>query len=59
MLSPFPGEAGGGATPLVRDSLLLRRKWDGQPVDEKPLFYQGVEEFTEVVLLQLTKVVQE
>merc|ERR1719189_1525533 len=33
-------------------------KWDGQPVAEKPLFYQGVEEFTEDVLLQLTGEVQ-
>jgi len=33
-------------------------KWDGQPVAEKPLFYQGVEEFTENVLLGLTGEVQ-
>ena len=33
-------------------------KWDGQPADQKPLFYQGVEEFTEDVLLQLTGEVQ-
>merc|ERR1740121_1077803 len=33
-------------------------KWDGKPLDEKPLFYQGVEEFTENVLLQLTGEVQ-
>ena len=24
-------------------------QWDGKPVDEKPLFYQGVEEFREGV----------
>eukprot|EP00405_Crypthecodinium_cohnii_P011583 CAMPEP_0206441666 /NCGR_PEP_ID=MMETSP0324_2-20121206/13403_1 /ASSEMBLY_ACC=CAM_ASM_000836 /TAXON_ID=2866 /ORGANISM="Crypthecodinium cohnii, Strain Seligo" /LENGTH=1089 /DNA_ID=CAMNT_0053909443 /DNA_START=89 /DNA_END=3358 /DNA_ORIENTATION=- len=33
-------------------------KWDGNPVDEKPLFYQGVEEFSESVLLGLTNEVQ-
>eukprot|EP00443_Scrippsiella_acuminata_P125424 CAMPEP_0115636366 /NCGR_PEP_ID=MMETSP0272-20121206/33628_1 /TAXON_ID=71861 /ORGANISM="Scrippsiella trochoidea, Strain CCMP3099" /LENGTH=666 /DNA_ID=CAMNT_0003073361 /DNA_START=87 /DNA_END=2087 /DNA_ORIENTATION=+ len=33
-------------------------KWDGNPVDEKPLFYQGVEEFSESVLLGLTGEVQ-
>mmetsp|Transcript_62713 Transcript_62713/g.194192 ORF Transcript_62713/g.194192 Transcript_62713/m.194192 type:complete len:840 (+) Transcript_62713:50-2569(+) len=33
-------------------------KWDGEPVAEKPLFYQGVEEFTEGVLLGLTSEVQ-
>ena len=33
-------------------------KWDGQPVDQKPLFDQGVEELTEDVLLQLTGEVQ-
>ena len=32
--------------------------WDSTPVDEKPLFYQGVEEFSEGVLLQLTGEVQ-
>jgi len=29
-------------------------KWDGKPVAEKPLFYQGVDEFTEKVLTDLT-----
>jgi len=33
-------------------------KWDGKEVAEKPLFYQGVEEFSESVLLQLTGEVQ-
>eukprot|EP00930_Biecheleria_cincta_P082233 TRINITY_DN71_c0_g1_i3.p1 TRINITY_DN71_c0_g1~~TRINITY_DN71_c0_g1_i3.p1 ORF type:complete len:882 (+),score=179.88 TRINITY_DN71_c0_g1_i3:63-2648(+) len=33
-------------------------KWDGKPVAEKPLFYQGVEEFSEGVLLGLTGEVQ-
>jgi len=33
-------------------------KWDGQPLAEKPLFYQGVEEFSEQVLLGLTGEVQ-
>eukprot|EP00445_Apocalathium_hangoei_P094655 CAMPEP_0204248656 /NCGR_PEP_ID=MMETSP0361-20130328/99274_1 /ASSEMBLY_ACC=CAM_ASM_000343 /TAXON_ID=268821 /ORGANISM="Scrippsiella Hangoei, Strain SHTV-5" /LENGTH=505 /DNA_ID=CAMNT_0051221923 /DNA_START=73 /DNA_END=1587 /DNA_ORIENTATION=- len=33
-------------------------KWDGNPVDEKPLFYQGVEEFSESVLMGLTNEVQ-
>merc|ERR1719436_28687 len=33
-------------------------KWDGNPVAEKPLFYQGVEEFSEGVLLGLTGEVQ-
>lgn len=33
-------------------------KWDGKPVKEKPLFYQGVEEFSENVLVQLTGEVQ-
>mmetsp|Transcript_21049 Transcript_21049/g.66518 ORF Transcript_21049/g.66518 Transcript_21049/m.66518 type:complete len:1086 (+) Transcript_21049:64-3321(+) len=33
-------------------------KWDGQPLTEKPLFYQGVEEFSEDVLLKLTGEVQ-
>jgi len=34
-------------------------KWDGKPVAEKPLFYQGVDDFTETVLLGLTSEVQE
>ena len=33
-------------------------KWDGKPVAEKPLFYQGVEDFSEGVLLGLTGEVQ-
>jgi len=33
-------------------------KWDGKPLAEKPLFYQGVEEFSESVLLGLTGEVQ-
>jgi 2,3-bisphosphoglycerate-dependent phosphoglycerate mutase len=33
-------------------------KWDGQPLAEKPLFYQGVEEFSESILLGLTGEVQ-
>lgn len=33
-------------------------KWDGKPVAEKPLFYQGVDEFTEQVLLGLSGEVQ-
>merc|ERR1719336_593803 len=33
-------------------------KWDGNPVAEKPLFYQGVEDFSESVLLGLTGEVQ-
>jgi hypothetical protein len=32
--------------------------WDGKPKDEKPLFYQGVDEFTEKVLLGMTSEVQ-
>jgi len=32
--------------------------WDGKPVDENPLFYQGVDEFTEKVLLEMTEEVQ-
>ena len=36
----------------------MPREWDSKPVDEKPLFYQGVEEFSEGVLLQLTGEVQ-
>merc|ERR1719183_3317517 len=34
-------------------------KWDGKPVSQKPLFYQGVDEFTEGVLLGLTNEIQE
>uniref|UniRef100_A0A7S1ABZ8 Opine dehydrogenase domain-containing protein n=1 Tax=Noctiluca scintillans TaxID=2966 RepID=A0A7S1ABZ8_NOCSC len=34
-------------------------KWDGTPVAEKPLFYQGVDGFTEQVLLGLTTEIQE
>lgn len=33
-------------------------KWDGGSLAEKPLFYQGVDEFTEGVLLGLTNEVQ-
>jgi hypothetical protein len=32
--------------------------WDGKPVSEKPLFYQGVDEFTERVLLGITDEIQ-
>jgi len=32
--------------------------WDGKPKAEKPLFYQGVDEFTEKVLLGMTEEVQ-
>jgi hypothetical protein len=32
--------------------------WDGKPKKEKPLFYQGVDEFTEKVLLGMTAEVQ-
>merc|ERR1740123_1193393 len=32
--------------------------WDGKPKAEKPLFYQGVDEFTEKVLLGMTDEVQ-
>jgi hypothetical protein len=32
--------------------------WDGKPKDEKPLFYQGVDDFTEKVLLGMTDEVQ-
>mmetsp|Transcript_26497 Transcript_26497/g.61256 ORF Transcript_26497/g.61256 Transcript_26497/m.61256 type:complete len:420 (-) Transcript_26497:134-1393(-) len=32
--------------------------WDGQPKAEKPLFYQGVDDFTEKVLLGMTEEVQ-
>lgn len=32
--------------------------WDGQPKDESPLFYQGVDDFTETVLLGMTDEVQ-
>jgi len=34
-------------------------KWDGKPVAEKPLFYQGVDEFTQTVLEGLTSEIQE
>jgi len=33
-------------------------KWDGQKLSEKPLFYQGVDDFTEGVLLGLSDEVQ-
>mmetsp|Transcript_75870 Transcript_75870/g.190927 ORF Transcript_75870/g.190927 Transcript_75870/m.190927 type:complete len:528 (+) Transcript_75870:1622-3205(+) len=33
-------------------------KWDGNPVDEKPLFYQGVDDYTEKVLVGMTDEVQ-
>merc|ERR1712196_573365 len=33
-------------------------QWDGKPVAEKPLFYQGVDAFTQEVLLALTGEVQ-
>jgi len=32
--------------------------WDGQPKDSKPLFYQGVDEFTETILVGMTDEVQ-
>lgn len=32
--------------------------WDGKPKDAKPLFYQGVDEYTECVLLAMTDEVQ-
>lgn len=32
--------------------------WDGQPKDECPLFYQGVDEYTEKVLIAMTDEVQ-
>jgi hypothetical protein len=32
--------------------------WDGKPMDENPLFYQGVDDFTEKVLLEMTDEVQ-
>ena len=34
-------------------------KWDGKAVAEKPLFYQGVDDFTEKVLLGLSDEVQD
>jgi len=34
-------------------------KWDGKPVKEKPLFYQGVDDFTQSVLQGLTDEIQE
>eukprot|EP00933_Yihiella_yeosuensis_P025268 TRINITY_DN1961_c0_g1_i1.p1 TRINITY_DN1961_c0_g1~~TRINITY_DN1961_c0_g1_i1.p1 ORF type:complete len:411 (+),score=95.45 TRINITY_DN1961_c0_g1_i1:133-1365(+) len=34
-------------------------KWDGKPVDPKPLFYQGVDDFTEGILLGVTGEVQD
>merc|ERR1719498_369445 len=34
-------------------------KWDGKPVAAKPLFYQGVDEFTQTVLEGLTNEIQE
>jgi len=34
-------------------------KWDGKPVAAKPLFYQGVDEFTQSVLEGLTNEIQE
>jgi len=33
--------------------------WDGKPVAEKPLFYQGVDAYTEKVLVGLTDEIQE
>jgi hypothetical protein len=33
--------------------------WDGKPKDEKPLFYQGVDEFTATVLTGMTEEVQQ
>lgn len=33
-------------------------KWDGKPLAEKPLFYQGVDEFTQGVLEGLTNEIQ-
>merc|ERR1719321_2582199 len=32
--------------------------WDGSPVAEKPLFYQGVDDFTETVLTGISDEVQ-
>lgn len=32
--------------------------WDGKPKDSKPLFYQGVDDFTEKILLEMTDEVQ-
>ena len=42
-------------------SMFLAReeKWDGKPLAEKPLFYQGVDDFTEKVLLGLSDEVQD
>jgi hypothetical protein len=34
-------------------------KWDGKPVADKPLFYQGVDDFTEGVLLGVSGEVQD
>lgn len=34
-------------------------KWDGNPLQDKPLFYQGVDDFTEEVLLGLSGEVQD
>ena len=34
-------------------------KWDGKPLAEKPLFYQGVDDFTEKVLLGISDEVQD
>jgi hypothetical protein len=34
-------------------------KWDGKPLKEKPLFYQGVDEFTQTVLEGITNEIQE
>eukprot|EP00913_Durusdinium_trenchii_P022183 g20843.t1 len=36
-----------------------QEKWDGKPLAEKPLFYQGVDDFTEKVLLGLSDEVQD
>merc|ERR1740138_431992 len=33
--------------------------WDGKPKSEKPLFYQGVDDFTEKILTQMTDEVQQ
>merc|ERR1719230_1271485 len=33
--------------------------WDGKPKGEKPLFYQGVDDFTEKILTQMTEEVQQ
>merc|ERR1719222_1006991 len=48
----------GSILPGVMYGRWCPEKWDGKVVTEKPLFYQGVEEFSESVLLGLTNEVQ-